>query len=118
MSQKIFFTKNSLLFHENRKKCNKRCQERRKRAKQKAKQKAEQPEPPCQLTPYWVNFTDIGWSNWIQHPKGFEMGFCQGSCAHNPIPFQYEPTNHAIFQQLYHSRGLGVHPPCCIPIGK
>ena len=113
MSQIKFLTKNSFLFHENRKKpkkCNKKCKLK--------KEEQVKHEPDCQLNSYRVNFTDIGWSEWVQHPEGFDMGFCNGSCAHNPIPLQYEPTNHAIFQQLYHSRGLGVHPPCCIPIGK
>ncbi|CAH8619229.1 unnamed protein product [Heterobilharzia americana] len=34
----------------------------------------------CCTQPLSVKFTDIGWDNWIIHPKSFEPNYCRGSC--------------------------------------
>jgi len=34
----------------------------------------------CALYPYYVNFTDLGWT-FIQQPRGFFVNFCYGSCT-------------------------------------
>ncbi|CAH8629500.1 unnamed protein product [Schistosoma rodhaini] len=34
----------------------------------------------CCTQPLSVKFSDIGWDNWIIHPKSFEPNYCRGSC--------------------------------------
>lgn len=29
----------------------------------------------------FINFQDIGWSDWILHPRGYHAYFCRGSCS-------------------------------------
>ena len=80
------------------------------------KQKGKRTINPCQMKSYFVNFSHIGWDQWVFSPTGFNMNFCEGSCSYNPIASHLEPTNHAVFQQMYHSKGSNVRPPCCVPI--
>ena len=86
------------------------------------KQKGKRTNNPCQLKPYFVNFSHIGWDQWVVGAgkggtsKGYNMNICEGSCRYTPIPSHLEPTNHAVFQQMYHSKGSDVRPACCVPI--
>ncbi|XP_067210968.1 transforming growth factor beta-1 proprotein isoform X2 [Linepithema humile] len=41
-----------------------------------------QPEmKECCRDDLYINFKDIGWSEWILHPSGYHAYFCRGSCA-------------------------------------
>ncbi|XP_050419070.1 inhibin beta B chain [Patella vulgata] len=42
----------------------------------------------CCTQPLYVNFTEIGWSDWIIYPQGFTTGTCTGSCwnGRNSLP--------------------------------
>jgi hypothetical protein len=73
--------------------------------KRRRKLKGDLRKNPCQLKKKYADFKHLGWDNWVLSPLGFDMGYCEGNCAHNPIPDHLEPTNHAIFQSLYHSKG-------------
>lgn len=35
----------------------------------------------CCRDDLYINFKDIGWSEWILHPSGYHAYFCRGSCA-------------------------------------
>lgn len=41
-----------------------------------------QPEmKECCRDELYINFEDIGWSDWILHPSGYHAYFCRGSCS-------------------------------------
>ncbi|XP_072756539.1 growth/differentiation factor 8 isoform X2 [Anoplolepis gracilipes] len=35
----------------------------------------------CCRDDLYINFRDIGWSDWILHPSGYHAYFCRGSCS-------------------------------------
>lgn len=35
----------------------------------------------CCRDELYINFEDIGWSDWILHPSGYHAYFCRGSCS-------------------------------------
>jgi len=35
----------------------------------------------CCRDELYINFQDIGWSDWILHPSGYHAYFCRGSCS-------------------------------------
>lgn len=35
----------------------------------------------CGMEKMFISFSELGWSDWIIQPKGFETGFCRGSCV-------------------------------------
>lgn len=35
----------------------------------------------CCRDDLYINFQDIGWSDWILHPSGYHAYFCRGSCS-------------------------------------
>lgn len=63
-----------------------------------------------------VDFTDIGWSEWVLAPKAFDAFYCSGSCGF-PLPKVLRPSNHAALQSIV--RAVGIVPevpePCCVP---
>jgi hypothetical protein len=84
----------------------KRSMKRRKRIKRK---------PLCNRKKLYVDFTLLGWSEWIIAPRGYNAYYCQGVCKY-PIPEHLKPTNHAIVQTTVHSSDRRRVPPaCCVP---
>ncbi|GAA6069766.1 southpaw [Tachysurus ichikawai] len=60
--------------------------------------------PLCRRVDMWVDFDQIGWNEWIVHPKRYNAYRCEGEC---PVPLDdsFKPTNHAYMQsllKLYH----------------
>lgn len=69
----------------------------------------------CQRRPLYVDFNDVGWSDWIVAPPGYEAFYCQGECNF-PIADHLNTTNHAIVQTLVHSISPSLAPKaCCVP---
>ena len=69
----------------------------------------------CKMYDFHVDFTVIGWGEWIIHPKRFNSKFCFGQCP-SPIEAKYHPTNHAMLQTLMRMKLPNVAPsPCCVP---
>ncbi|XP_046565760.1 nodal-like [Haliotis rubra] len=69
----------------------------------------------CRLYDFEVDFTTIGWGQWIIHPTRFNSKFCYGNCP-SPIDMRLKPTNHALLQSLMRSKRSKVAPaPCCVP---
>ena len=51
----------------------------------------------CRKVDMWVDFEQIGWSDWIVHPKRYNAFRCEGSCP-SPLDESFSPTNHAYMQ--------------------
>lgn len=54
-------------------------------------------KPLCRRVDMWVDFEQIGWNEWIVHPKRYNAYRCEGEC---PVPLDesFKPTNHAYMQ--------------------
>lgn len=53
--------------------------------------------PLCRRVDMWVDFDQIGWNEWIVHPKRYNAYRCEGDC---PVPLDesFKSTNHAYMQ--------------------
>lgn len=54
----------------------------------------------CQRVDMWVDFDQIGWDEWIVHPKRYNAYRCEGQCP-SPLDESFNPTNHAYMQVRY-----------------
>uniref|UniRef100_A0AAY4AXU5 TGF-beta family profile domain-containing protein n=1 Tax=Denticeps clupeoides TaxID=299321 RepID=A0AAY4AXU5_9TELE len=71
---------------------------------------ADGPQKPlCRKVDMWVDFDQIGWSDWIVYPKRYNAYRCEGSCP-SPLNESFAPTNHAYMQSL-----LKLHHPDRVP---
>lgn len=55
----------------------------------------------CCIRNFYLNFTAIGWSDWIYKPKGFWANYCSGAC--------YDPGREV---------GVALKTKCCVPAEK
>ncbi|XP_062400175.1 southpaw [Sardina pilchardus] len=72
-------------------------------------------KPLCQRVDMWVDFDQIGWDQWIVHPKRYNAYRCEGECP-SPLDESFKPTNHAYMQsllRLYHPERVTC--PSCVP---
>lgn len=70
---------------------------------------------PCRRHAMRVDFTHVGWNDWIVAPAFYEAFHCKGECNF-PFPDHLNATNHAIVQSLINSvNPTKVPKPCCIP---
>lgn len=58
---------------------------------------ANPPIPLCRRVDMWVDFEQIGWDEWIVHPKRYNAFRCEGQCP-TPLDESFSPTNHAYMQ--------------------
>jgi len=69
----------------------------------------------CQRSDFFIHFGDLGWTNWILSPGGYEAGRCVGHC-NSPLSQQTEPTNYArimsVLREVGHKDAVGPH---CVP---
>lgn len=85
---------------------------RRKRA---ARKHGRRKEVSCSRHKMYVNFEEVGWSDWIVAPPGYNAYFCQGDCKF-PLADHLNTTNHAIVQTLMNSMSPTTVPKaCCVP---
>lgn len=70
----------------------------------------------CDRHELYVDFEEIGWSDWIISPKGYHAYHCKGECPF-PLGQNQKPTNHATVQSIVHALKIGknVGTPCCVP---
>lgn len=69
----------------------------------------------CRRHPLYVDFNDVGWTDWIVAPPGYDAFYCQGDCTF-PLPDHMNTTNHAVIQTLVNSATPSVVPKaCCVP---
>nr|CAG4645580.1 EOG090X07KO [Lynceus sp. MCZ IZ 141354] len=87
---------------------------RKKRAAEK-KHKRKGRRDNCRRHALYVDFSDVGWNDWIVAPPGYHAYYCHGDCPF-PLPEHLNSTNHAIVQTLVNSVNPGAVPrACCVP---
>lgn len=68
----------------------------------------------CHRRPLFVDFAEVGWSDWIVAPQGYDAFYCHGECPF-PLPEHLNGTNHAVVQTLLNSVNAAVPKACCVP---
>lgn len=90
-------------------------QRRARRASAKHKNQRKEGREICRRQRLYVDFTDVGWNDWIVAPPGYEAFYCSGDCPF-PLSDHLNTTNHAIVQTLMNSvNPMGVPKVCCVP---
>lgn len=63
-----------------------------------------------------VEFAELGWSDWMFGPTGYDAYRCGGRCD-LPLADHMNASGHAVVQALYHHWNPAATPePCCVPI--
>lgn len=69
----------------------------------------------CRRHALYVDFSDVGWNDWIVAPPGYDAYFCHGECPY-PLADHLNSTNHAIVQTIVNSVNPKAVPlTCCVP---
>lgn len=68
----------------------------------------------CRRHALYVDFSDVGWNDWIVAPPGYQAFYCQGDCPF-PLADHLNSTNHAIVQTLVNSVNASIPKACCVP---
>ncbi|XP_078594276.1 uncharacterized protein LOC144872040 [Branchiostoma floridae x Branchiostoma japonicum] len=91
-----------------------RVASRQKRANGRKKQRRRL-KANCRRHSLYVDFSDVGWNDWIVAPPGYQAYYCHGECPF-PLADHLNSTNHAIVQTLVNSvNPLAVPKACCVP---
>ncbi|XP_076175587.1 activin beta chain dawdle isoform X1 [Ptiloglossa arizonensis] len=74
----------------------------------------------CCRDELYINFEDIGWSDWILHPSGYHAYFCRGSCSSAASLTLSGSSYNNVIRRLLTRSGNTVHRrseivPCCSP---
>lgn len=88
---------------------------RRRRNSKKHNRSKNEKRYPCNKHQMYVDFEEVGWSDWIVAPPGYDAYYCQGECNF-PLASHLNTTNHAIVQTLMNSvNPQKVPKSCCVP---
>ncbi|XP_056636651.1 protein decapentaplegic [Diorhabda sublineata] len=88
---------------------------RRRRNSKKHNRSKNEKRYPCNRHQMYVDFREVGWSDWIVAPPGYDAYYCQGECNF-PLASHLNTTNHAIVQTLMNSvNPQKVPKSCCVP---
>ena len=69
----------------------------------------------CRMRPFFLDFSVVGWDQWILAPSGYAINYCSGDCPKPLVP-HYNTTNHAVIQNYVLSLNKNIVPKlCCIP---
>uniref|UniRef100_A0A8D0GLL8 Bone morphogenetic protein 4 n=1 Tax=Sphenodon punctatus TaxID=8508 RepID=A0A8D0GLL8_SPHPU len=86
---------------------------RRKRSP-KHHQRPRKNKKSCRRHALYVDFSDVGWNDWIVAPPGYQAFYCHGDCPF-PLADHLNSTNHAIVQTLVNSVNASIPKACCVP---
>lgn len=93
---------------------NRRRNRRKKKKRRRRKKKGN--KNICQRHSLYVDFSNVGWDDWIVAPTGYSAYFCHGECT-APIPDFAKASNHAMLQARVYKVNPGAVPKvCCVPI--
>lgn len=84
------------------------------RAKRSSKQRGRKRNRNCRRHALYVDFSDVGWNDWIVAPPGYQAYYCHGECPF-PLADHLNSTNHAIVQTLVNSVNNNIPKACCVP---
>lgn len=87
--------------------------EKRQAANRKQRRK-HQHKASCRRHALYVDFSDVGWNEWIVAPPGYHAFYCHGECPF-PLADHLNSTNHAIVQTLVNSVNSNIPKACCVP---
>lgn len=87
--------------------------EKRQAALRKQRRK-HQHKASCKRHALYVDFSDVGWNEWIVAPPGYHAFYCHGECPF-PLADHLNATNHAIVQTLVNSVNSNIPRACCVP---
>ncbi|XP_061757010.1 bone morphogenetic protein 2b [Nerophis ophidion] len=87
--------------------------EKRQAAVRKQRRK-HQHKASCKRHALYVDFSDVGWNEWIVAPPGYRAFYCHGDCPF-PLADHLNSTNHAIVQTLVNSVNSNIPRACCVP---
>ena len=69
----------------------------------------------CHRDTLYVDFSEVGWNDWIVAPLGYQAFYCTGECPYL-LNDNHNATNHAIVQNLVNSFTPNkVQKACCVP---
>lgn len=75
--------------------------------------------PVCCKRQFYVNFKDIGWSDWIIAPSGYHANYCEGDCPNHIASISGSSLSfHSTVINHYRMRGYGPFQnikSCCVP---
>lgn len=78
-------------------------------------QRRKESNPLCRRHELYVDFSEVGWNDWIVAPPGYKAYYCAGTCPF-PLSDHLNSTNHAIVQTLMNSVYPNSVPrACCVP---
>lgn len=87
----------------------------RRGARRRKQPPGKQGRDACRRHPLRIEFSNVGWNDWIVAPPSYEAYYCHGTCPF-PMPEHLNSTNHAIVQSLVNSmRASKVPGSCCVP---
>ncbi|XP_013887943.1 inhibin beta A chain [Austrofundulus limnaeus] len=73
----------------------------------------------CCKRQFYVNFKDIGWSDWIIAPSGYHANYCEGDCPNHVASISSSSLSfHSAVINHYRMRGYGPFQntkSCCVP---
>ncbi|XP_020514247.1 inhibin beta A chain-like [Labrus bergylta] len=73
----------------------------------------------CCKRQFYVDFKDIGWSDWIIAPSGYHANYCEGDCPNHMVSFGGSSLSfHSMVINHYRLRGHGPFQnvrSCCVP---
>lgn len=70
----------------------------------------------CRRRPFFVNFTQINYNQWIIAPGGFEAYECVGRCDF-PLSDHLTPSRYSIIKSLVHATSPDrLSRVCCVPV--
>ncbi|KAK1793280.1 hypothetical protein P4O66_011665 [Electrophorus voltai] len=84
------------------------------RTKRSPKQRGRKRNRNCRRHALYVDFSDVGWNDWIVAPPGYQAYYCHGECPF-PLADHLNSTNHAIVQTLVNSLNSNIPKACCVP---
>ncbi len=71
----------------------------------------------CCLNRFYMNFTEIGWDDWILQPKGYDANYCAGSCLYsgNVIQLHSRLLHTIAYSKRQNDQDYASLLPCCSP---